>query len=304
MIVFFAYKKKFLSYAHLLLRKSRFKYVILTKFNKYYFDKACAIIPLGIGSQCRLGNVPREYNHKFLVCAESTYDMLDDKNKFYDFVKKHHILDNSKIRLIPTYGPTCECANKYGNFIIKKCNGAGSSSNKVIDGYVHNLIREYSDRYQIQDVIDVGYVYSVNCLAHCGKLISALNFIIKGFIEHDFYNKNKRVHVQHVPREFRDVIERIVDESGYNGIFEVEFIVDTNGIPYLMECNPRVSSNMKCMDVGGIIPYTEYIIKPYHNIIHGKPAKVPDLYVEKSEVTYYGKMKCPDYSEDGNVIRF
>ena len=84
MIVIFCYKKKFLTCAYLLFRHANFKYVILTKYDEYYFSRACAIIPFGIGSQCKLGKMREEYGEKFLVCGGKVYDMLDNKNEFYE----------------------------------------------------------------------------------------------------------------------------------------------------------------------------------------------------------------------------
>jgi hypothetical protein len=38
--------------------------------------------------------------------------------------------------------------------------------------------------------------------------------------------------------------ESIIKESNYNGFIQFEFIEDTNGTIYLMECNPRMSGSI------------------------------------------------------------
>lgn len=290
MIIIFAYENNFLTYISLLLQYATFNYIILTKYDREYFEQACVIIPLGIGAQLEL-NKYKKYKDKFLICSQYTYQMLDDKKDFYHFIKKHEILKRSHIKLIPTYNKYYQGSNKFGKFIVKNCTGAGSSENKIVRGKLYSIIDNYS-KYQIQDILDIKYVYSINCLAHNGKLVSSLNFIINGFIEEDFYHKNKKEQVQHVSYEFRSVIEKIIYKSDYNGILEIEFIIDKNNNAYLMECNPRVSSNMKCVDDHkNIVPFIEYIIKPYSDIIHNEPVRNANLYSDKCDVTYYGTIK-------------
>jgi predicted ATP-grasp superfamily ATP-dependent carboligase len=306
MIVIFAYKKRFLTYISLLLSNAKFKYVILSAYDEYYFDKADVIIPLGIDAQCKL-NKYKEYKDKFLTCSNYIYDMLDNKNEFYRFIKKNKILKYSDVKLIPTYDKYSKERNRYGKFIVKEYGGAGSSSNKIIEDWLHTIIDDYSDKCQIQDVLDIKYVYSINCLAYNGKLISSLNYIIKGFIKESFYNENRKVQVQHVPYKFKKVIKDILKKSHYNGILEIEFIVTKNDVAYLMECNPRVSSNMKCIDDNyndnTIVPYTEYIFNPYIDIICNKSIKIPNLYHDKCDITFYGKVKCNKYTEHNGVIK-
>src|SRR3990170_431991 len=102
MILFFCYKKSFLKYVSLSLKYFNHDYIVLNSFNKYYFDKACVIIPIGIGAQKRLNDYP-EYKKKFLITPERTYEILDDKILFYDYVKKHQLLNNTGVNFIPTY---------------------------------------------------------------------------------------------------------------------------------------------------------------------------------------------------------
>ena len=63
MIVIFTHKGNWRSYAYILQQNIKEESVILSKFNKKYFDEASAIIPLGINSQVKL-NKYSEYKNK------------------------------------------------------------------------------------------------------------------------------------------------------------------------------------------------------------------------------------------------
>jgi hypothetical protein len=301
MIVFFCYKKAFLKYACICLKYFKHDYVVLTAPDEYYFTKAGVIIPIGIGAQNKLSNYP-QYKDKCLVCDSKVYKMLDDKLLFYNYIKKHDLLSDTGVKLIPSY-KCFHAPNTYGTFIIKQKNGAGSSSNKIKKDYLHNLIKKYSDDNQIQDVIDIKNVYSINCLCNSGQVISGINFIIDGYIKHTFYNNNEKIHIQNVEKKFKKVIKRIVGAVGYSGLLEIEFIVATNGCVYLMECNPRVSSNMLCKEDDDTVPFNENLFYPYVACVLNKKIELVN-YEDMAEVTYWGDEKIGSYCVDGNLIKF
>ena len=301
MIVFFSYKKNFLSYTSLALKYFKYEYVVLNAPDEKYFKKACVIIPVGIKAQIKLKDYP-QYKHKFLISSEKIYETLDDKILFYKYVKKHNLLDGTGVKLIPTYD-NLDAPNKHGEFIIKQKDGAGSKSNKIKHDDLHKLIKKYADDHQIQDIIDIKYVYSINCLCAHGELLSSINFIITGYIEHSFYEKNKEIHVQDVEKQFEKVIKNIVKDLHYSGLMEIEFIVSENNEIYLMECNPRVSSNMLCMKDDETVPFNEVLFYPYVKYIHNETIN-PTRYKNKTSVLYCGEGKLAEFrtSNDSNVV--
>ncbi len=271
MIVFFCYNSAFLKYLVLPLKHFKYKYVVLNDFNKYYFEEAKVIIPIGIWAQNEIKNY-YQYREKFLISSRSTYQLLDDKIKFYEFIKHYDLLKGTGIKLIPTYDSLRE-PDRYGSFIIKEKNGAGSGSNNIKNEYLHKLIKKYSDECQIQDLIDIKYIYSINCFCANGKLLSSINFIIDGFIKQSFYDNNNIMYVHDVGKKFKTAIKNIVKKINYNGFIEIEFIVSTDHKIYLMECNPRVSSNMLCVEDNGDVPFNENLFYPYIDYIRDKKIK-------------------------------
>lgn len=301
MIVFYCHKRSLVRYLSAVLKHFKHRCIVLNQFDKYYFDKACVIIPVGINAQINLSDYP-EYKDKFLISPEKIYDILDDKILFYKYVEKYRLLDGTGIRLIPTYTNT-DVPDRYGKFIIKKTSGAGSSSNHIKHNYLHKLVQKYGDTHQIQDVIDIKYVYSVNCLCARGKLLTSINFIIDGYIEHSFYEKNMRMHVRDVKFKIKTVIQNIAQEFRYSGLIEVEFIVSKDNKIYLMECNPRVSSNMLCMENDESVPFNETLLYPYISYIHGSPIR-PKPYKHKTSILYHGAHTEKYHIRDGGIIEF
>src|SRR6185312_15120295 len=102
MIVFFSYKKSFLKYIPICLKYFKYDYIVLSEPDEHYFEKACVIIPIGISAQNELNHDYSKYKHKFLTSSEDTYENLDDKIRFYRYVKKYNLLENTGIELIPT----------------------------------------------------------------------------------------------------------------------------------------------------------------------------------------------------------
>ena len=305
MIVFFCYKKAFMRYINIVLKHFKYDYVVLSAFDEHYFDKACAIIPIGISAQNKLRDYPR-YKDKYLISSSRTYDILDDKIMFYHNIKHRNLLKGTKVELIPTYDNVNQCLDRHGQFIVKQKDGAGSKSNEIKKDSLHRLIKKYADQYQIQDLIDIKSIYSVNCFCVNGKLINSINFIIDGFIEHGFYEKNSRMHIQETGEQMIEVIRNIAREFDYSGFMEIEFIHGKDGKIYLMEANPRISSNMLCMENDKSVPFNELLFYPMIDYLHGKSNR-PKKYDQRTPVTFYGRDKIGDHhtsTNNSNVIKF
>jgi len=293
MIIIFTHKGNWRSYAYILQQNINIKQesIILSKFNKKYFDEALVIIPLGINSQVKLNKYP-EYKSKFLINDKYTYKILDDKIKFYRFIKMHDLLKNSEIKMINTYDKSYDGLDKKGIFIVKHRNGLGSSCNKIIRGNLRNLIKKYGKNCQIQDVLNINRINGVNCLCKDGEIISGLNFVTPGFIKNSYYSDNQEEYFEPMNPEHVKIMSRIVKKLNYNGFIEFEFLDDLKGDTYLLEANPRISGNILCIMEGGTIPFMTNLVDPYCCIIKNKIVKTLD-YGEKCSITYHGKFKSP-----------
>lgn len=269
------------------------KCIILHDFNKKLFNKASVIIPFGVGSQkylCKFG----KYKNKMMLCDENVYNILDDKIRFYNFIKKENILQNGDIKLINTYDKYYNGPNKYNKFIIKHRNGIGSSCNKIKKDNIYNLLNKYSNKYQIQDLIEIDRINSVNVLCHNGEIVSGFNFITPHFIENNYYSKNGKQILDTIDDHYMEIINKIAKKLNLNGFMEFEFITDKNGNNYLMECNPRISGNLNCALPNNECPFIRNLIVPYFEILRGKKFELRK-YKRNLDIIYYGVITMPKY---------
>lgn len=310
MIIFFIdkYDLHTLHMVSFLSDNMKYNYVILTKFNRGYFDRAEVIIPFGIKSQQKLIKYS-SYKNKYLLCDNARiYDQLDDKIIFYDLIIKYDLLYDSSVHLIPTYDSKFS-HNKYGKFILKQRDGSGSLGNIFKTGYLRDLIEKYSSKYQIQDVIDIKNIYSISCFCIKGEVINSINYITNGYLNPDFYRKRSIDIIQAVNSSIGKVIDRIVKKFNYNGIIEIEFIVDHKDKIYLMEVNPRISGTIKTKTENGYLPFNNFIIDAY--ILYITKKKVPSIKLcdwhhgKKYNVINYSYLPGKKYYfADDSVIKF
>lgn len=298
MIVIFTHYKHWEPIIHFISTNIKQEIIILTKFNKYFFDKADIIIPIRIGAQIEL-NEYSKYYQKFMRNPKKIYKILDDKINFYKFIQDKKILQNSSIKLINTYEnySGLDKKTKKGVFMLKHRRGAGSLSNKIVEAKLIDLQKKYNPNYQIQDVLSIDQIRGINCLAHKGNLISALNFITYGYIDPKFYTQDKERHLKPLEPKFRKVIQKIIQLINYSGFIEFEFIIDSTGQAWLMECNPRISGNAKCVMDNGTVPYITHLVNPYCQIIQGKELDISKLNITQHiPLTYKGSVQSISYS--------
>ena len=117
-------------------------------------------------------------------------------------------------------------------------------------------------RYNIQHFIDKQFEYQlIGCSLNNGeeiiipgysKLIRPGNGSNTGFLCYDNY-----------PDDFLNIIERskhFIKETGYNGLFSVEFLRGKDGIDYFMEINFRNDGNgISVTNAGVNLPYIWYL---------------------------------------------
>jgi len=293
MIIFYSYNTNLINYAHFLSKLCDRENIVLYKYNKDKFDKADVIVPIGIFSQIELSKYS-EHKNKFLVNEPYVYYVINNKVKFYKFIKKFDILKDSSIQLIPTFDKKYKGPNFYDKFIVKHKDGTGSFDNKIKKDHLYNLISKYGKNYQVQELIKVKYVHGINCLCHNGRIVRAVNFIVEGFIDPTNNNDNCIEEVREVDPKFLDVINKITMTFQYNGFIEFEFLEDNKNNIFLIEANPRLSGHIKCIARDKSLPYVDNLIIPYYDIILNNNNK-QDLYVKNDDVMYFGCIKNPQY---------
>lgn len=301
MIVLFAYKS-YKNWIDLLYFLKHYypDCVILTRPDRYYFEKADVIIPISIKCQKEL-NKYREFKHKILTASDEVYDTLDDKINFYKFINKYNLLEGLNIKLINTYGNDYDGPNIHGKFIVKHRNGIGSAKNKVAKGKIKKIIRMFPN-YQIQDLLNVNHINCVSCLCKNGSIISSLNFIVPEFISNKLYKKSHELLLKRPDSDFLELVTRIIEITNYSGLIELEFLVDNDGRTYLIECNPRLSGTVRCISNKNDVPYVSNLINPYVNLFSRKQFDTRH-YIDNSQLKYNGNFKHPDYyiSSDGKM---
>lgn len=293
----------------------KYEFIILRKFNRKYFTKAHVIIPFGIKSQTKLYDIGTDYpefKDKFLVSSKNTYTILDDKILFYETIEKYGFLKDSPIKLINSYTKNYKGQSKNGQFIIKHRDGVGSLNNRIIEGNIYNIIQNYHQDYQIQDVLTIYKIYGISCVCKNGSIISGLNFI-SGAVSNKTIHSHLIQQVVQIDDVFMNIISKIIKEFNYNGLIEFEFLEDTNGQKYLMECNPRISGNVKTTDLYGKTTYINHIIYSYCDIIFNNQMNNLSLsrdnlkndYKEITDIVYHGDFQIfPHRFNNDDVLEF
>lgn len=250
-----------------------------------HLDEKDIILPIGIKSQIEL-NKYSKYKEKFLINKEKIYEILDDKILFYNFISQEKILDNSVIKLIPTYN-NYTGYNMIKKVLLKERNQCAAKGHIIKNNYINEIVDEYKITHQIQDIINIKKVYSISFLCYKGLLIKSLNFIKHGNIENSHINSNVDLIIKDTKKVFTDVIQNIVKKLKLSGIHEIEFIKDKNGTIYLMEFNPRIAGTLKCF-CNNESPFVNELIISYCNIISNEDLVKNN--VSKLYGTYLGKL--------------
>jgi hypothetical protein len=185
--------------------------------------------------------LPIDVKAQELLYNDTIYSIFDNKKKFYEYIINKKILKNNKIKLIKSYDDNYQGENKYGNYILKPINAKGGEGILYKKGNIKDLISKYKD-YQIQDVLNFEFVYSVNC------------FVKNGIIKNSVYykskpNKNTLSYLtgvednilQNIPSNMKRFCKTLLNTTKYNGFIEFEFSKEKSGKVYIMECNPRMS---------------------------------------------------------------
>lgn len=197
---------------------------------------------------------------KYLIM--NTYQILNDKCMFYDYLKENTDLLEG-IELIPSYDQTYDGPSFTNKFLIKDKLGWSSMFNKTIEGDVYDLIAEYGQTNQIQDIIDVKHIYGVSCSCSFGKILGVYSYkTFEGITPESYVTGFDAIRGNYVDIPVvREFLKNIFSRFIYNGIVEMEFIIDKNENIFIMECNPRISGSLM------VPPYFDWVIMPYLNCL-------------------------------------
>lgn len=250
-----------------------------------HLDEKDIILPIGIKSQIEL-NKYSKYKNKYLSNKEKIYEILDDKILFYNFISQKKILNNSVIKLIPTYN-NYKGYNIIKKVILKERNQCAAKGHIIKKNYIKEIINEYKTTHQIQNIIEIKKVYSISFLCYNGLLVKSLNFIKRGCIKNSHINLNVDLTIKNTKKIFTNVIEKIIKILNLSGIHEIEFIKDINGTIYLMEFNPRIAGTLKCF-CNNESPFVNELIISYCNIIANE--NIIENNISKLYGTYLGKL--------------
>lgn len=187
------------------------------------------------------------------------YFMLNDKMKFYDYIKQNSDLLVDGITFIPTYDHTYKGPNIHKEFLVKDKNGYSAAFNKKVTGNVYDLIKTYALKHQIQDVMNVKHILGVSLSCMFGKILGVYSYKTNEAITNETllngFDATRGNFVEDpVVRKF---IKRFIERINYFGIIEIEFLIDQNNTIHVMECNPRISGSLN------VAPYFDWVIMPY-----------------------------------------
>ena len=292
MIILFTYNGGWLKLIYFIRKHIEYKFIILTKFNKTFFEKADVIIPFGMNSQLELYKY-RRFKHKFLINKLFIYEQLDNKNIFYELCKQYNFNKKTltNIRLIKDYNKY-KGDNIYGKFYIKPIYGQGAEDNLILEDSIYNIINKYSKTHQIQEYIDIKNVIGINCVCKNGDIIEGIQFTTQhNLVEDDFYEVDHNLLFQNIQKKYFIVVKNIIKEFNYNGFIEVEFIQDYSDNIYLMECNPRTSGLLMTKTFDNYYPYKE-LLNAYIKIIK-KQCYKPIIYNKVNQLSYIGNYTYP-----------
>lgn len=107
-----------------------------------------------------------------------------------------------------------------------------------------------------------GEEVSVEVLTHRGQGL-VLGWALKGGTEEEGHplHRLRLAPAGPVPAVLAEQALRLCAEAGYEGIAEVEFVVDGDGRPRVLECNPRVSAISRMFAIGNGHSSTELAVR-------------------------------------------
>lgn len=206
------------------------------------------------------------------VLASSDGDLLElieDKAKFYESFKQHNILAIPDYYVVNTAEEFAEAYKKLSDKGLRVCfkpvKGEGANGFRVIDNKpktVDSLFGGVNRRVQFEEAYELlssverfddlmvleyldGYEYSIDCVAYNGKLLAAIP------------RKKLKKRVQFIDDnpQFQEIAKKVAETYKLPYAFNIQFKY-SNGVPKLLEINPRMSGGLHFATLTGVnMPY-------------------------------------------------
>lgn len=198
-----------------------------------------------------------------------TLQVVSDKGQFYESCKANNILQLPKYHIVNNVEEFIKAyedvTSEGSRACFKPINGEGGSGFRVIDDRadtVQNLFSPISHKISLTEVIRVlstqtvfrslmvleyleGYEYSIDCLAYEGELLAIV----------PRKKLDSRVRVLEENVELINMSKRIFEAYKLPFVFNIQ-IKYSNGIPKILEINPRMSGGLHVSCLSGVnFPY-------------------------------------------------
>lgn len=212
----------------------------------------------------------------FFACSDQDFNTIDNKVSFYDALDKDqfnipaYFIVKTKADLIEKYTQL----NLSSQVCIKPCVSVYAAGFKIIhndEDYDHWLAMIHGhDKYDIsyssllhimpenfdKDMMLLQFLpgdeYSHDIFCHNGKIVDGV--VRKKLNETDKY----QVLMPH--KEIEEFSDKLVSKFNLSGFINIQYRDAANGVPYILEINPRISGGLpRCFFSG--IDYAQLFIK-------------------------------------------
>lgn len=210
-------------------------------------------------------SVACQYNLFKKYYTSNIYGMLDNKKEFYDYlIKNPDLWKDTGLFIIPSYDSSYKGENIKKKFMVKHETGFSSKFNQIIEGNIYDIIKAYGSKNQIQELLEAKHIYGVSLSCKLGKILSVYTYLSEGAItaasQQNGFSAIRNIHIEFP--QVRTFLKKIINKLQYNGIIELEFLIDKSNQIFIMECNPRISGSL-CVP-----QYFNSIIKTYIKTFH------------------------------------
>ena len=229
---------------------------------------------------CIIGtNVEFQYTIFKYLNNTNYYQMFDNKTSFYTFLNKNRELWDG-LNLIPSYDKSYIGENIYKSFLVKHNNGSGANLNKVITGNLKDIINNYSNNSQIQEILTVKHILGISVCCRFGKIIGVYSYNSIGEITaQNCKNGFPAIRYNYmIYPAVRNFFKKLVKYTSFNGFLEIEFLIDKNDKIHIMECNPRLTGSVR------VPQYFNLVINEYIKHYLKSPDEVPELDLDNSKL--------------------
>lgn len=236
-----------------------------------------------------------EWKDKFITYnagQEGRINQFMDKYNIQKLAKKHgfNVLDSyviGKQELLPK--------NLWYPIITKAISpNSGSWKGDVFICKDEQELKKAIEKIESPKILIQHFVDKKNELAlegytiNNGKEIQIITQLTWKYLIQGYYSPYHNVSM-FTNKEMEGKLQAMFEEIGFNGVFEVEFLIDKDGTYYFMEINFRASAwNPTCMFAGMPLPYL-WVKGMENGYIDPTDRKEFDSFTSMSEIIDYGK---------------